>query len=650
MKGKNALCAVFALSLIFFGCSENSDSGSASKSKMSSTLKINFAMGNNARTMTYQQAMPLTLPDGTIIAQGDIKPTWQKISQNLGIEIVDTAVQNQKASEMIDIASATGFKDSVIYGGNSVAERLMNYGVQGMFLNLKDYLDQMPDLKAYLEANPNVAKAITAYDGGIYHIPYVAEINNYARIYCGRSDWVTSLLDSDDMIESETETLNVAYEGYWDRFDNNVIALQNNATANGELDAATARKVLIDYIKSTHSELAKPSDLYLGDTAVYDIDELIALWRVMELSPNTLSKVSTGEVVPNAQISPYFTRKSKNRDEVYRLMNYFAGQRVHGSDTYSNRFILDENGNLSYSYGEEGFLERVNYLKQIYSEGLIHSEFYDLSVKDDFRKSMYFSDELDGQRQFGFMTFDWIASTTKGSEKIAGMLPPVTTIPKAGINNFVHYVENSRAIKPDGWAISAAVSEKEQNAAFKLFNYMFTEQGQIIQNYSIPDVLVSGETFTGPDGTEYPKFNEWVFKAADEYKNGDISGFLRDFMGSQLPIGYQKEIGFELQYTTESGYDAWDLYTRNNVIISTYNQEHEYLRLMPPIISLSEQNIAKLGTVSMGEDLNDETFMYITGFGSDLSDATDILEMYKTSGVDTYLDVYQSAYNKMMGK
>ncbi len=93
----------------------------------------------------------------------------------------------------------------------------MNYGAQGNFINIKDYLDYMPDLKAYLEANPNVAKAITAYDGGIYHLPYVAEMDNFARGFEGRKDWIEALLDSEDALEAETHTLTVAYEGYWDR-------------------------------------------------------------------------------------------------------------------------------------------------------------------------------------------------------------------------------------------------------------------------------------------------------------------------------------------------------------------------------------------------------------------------------------------------
>jgi hypothetical protein len=105
----------------------------------------------------------------------------------------------------------------------------MSYGAQGYFVRLNDYLAQMPNFAAYLEKNPNIAKAITAYDGGIYHIPYAAELGNYARVFAGRETWVTALLDSADALESETKTLTPAYEGYWDRNATNVVDLQNEA-------------------------------------------------------------------------------------------------------------------------------------------------------------------------------------------------------------------------------------------------------------------------------------------------------------------------------------------------------------------------------------------------------------------------------------
>ncbi|WP_461207101.1 type 2 periplasmic-binding domain-containing protein [Clostridium sp. DL1XJH146] len=618
--------------------------------EIADSLNINFAMGNNARTMTYQQANPLTLPDGTIVTQGDLKPTWQYIEKQLGFTINDNTVQDQKATEMIDLEAATGFKDDTIYGGNSIANDLMNYGAQGYFINLKDYLDYMPNVKEYLEENPNVASAITAYDGGIYHLPYVAEIDNYARTFNGRNEWVTALLDSTDALETESETLNVAYNGYWDRNDTNVATLQNEAATNGVIDRDTALNVLIDYINTTYPDLEKPSDLYVGETAVYDIDELVALWRVIELSPNTLSKVTTGAVVDGAEVSPFFVRKSKYREDVLRLITYFDGEKVHSSDSYGATLYVDENGEMVYSYDDEDFLEKLDYIKAMYSEGLLHSEFADLSVTDEFRKSMYFADDAEGQKQFGFMTFDWIASTTASNEAIDVFLPPVTTISGAGIDDFVHYVENTRAIKPDGWAISAAADEVDINTALTLFDYMFSEEGNLVQNYSIPDAWVEGEKFVGPDGTEYPKFNDWILDTAGEMKDGDISGFLRDFMGSHLALGYQKEIGFELQYTSENGFDGWDLYTKADVLSMSYGADNDYLRLMPPIISLNDQEVAKIDTVAIGTDQTDQLFLYITGADAAADSVDGIEDIFDKAGIKEYLEVYQTAYDRMMQK
>lgn len=611
---------------------------------MADSLDIYIALGNNQRTITYQQATPLELPDGTVITQGALKPTWQYISQQLGIEFKDVAIQDQASGEMIDVAAATGFDSANIYGGANVGNDFMSYGAQGYFVRLNDYLAQMPNFATYLEANPNIAKAITAYDGGIYHIPYVAEVDNYARMFAGRETWVTALLDSADALEPETKTLTPAYEGYWDRNATNVVDLQNEAAA-GTLTRDVALQALLDYITDTYPDLAKPSDLYLNDTAVYDVDELVALWRVIELSPNTLSKVSTGAVVAGAEISPFFVRQSSYREDVFRvLIPYFGGQRVHGSDSYAARFYLDSDGVLQFSYAQDKFLEGVKNIADIYAEGLIHSEFADLNNKDNFRTSFYTKDGEAGHQLFGFMTFDFIASTTASNPDVVGMLPPMTTV---DTDEFIHWVENTRVIKPDGWAISTASTPEEINAALYLFDYFFTPEGNIVQNYAPPYGLVEGETFKGMDGIDYPKFNQWLLDTANELKNGDVSAFLRDFVGSQIPIGYQKEIGFEFQYTVNRGWDAWDLYIGQNVATSSYQAENPIFRLVPPVFSLTEQDTAKLGQLAVGESQVDQIFLFITGADTAVASVEDLKKLYVDAGIEEYVDVYRNAYARM---
>lgn len=627
-----------------------SDAGSQKEIVLADELKLNVALGNNARTITYNQATPMTMPDGTVITQGDLKPTWQYFQQELGFSIVDTAVQDQKATEMIDIAAATSFSEATVFGGNSIAESLMNYGALGYFVNLKDYLDQMPNFGEYLAKNPNIANAITAYDGGIYHVPYAAELGNYARIFLLREDWTTALLDSDDAIVAETASLDVAYESFWgtDRHASNVVDLQN-AAAGGSLTASVARDTLLTYIADTYPELAKPSDLYLGENAQYDMDELVALLRVVKLSPNTLTTLATGDVVDGAVISPYFVRKSKYREDAFRLINYFGGQRVYGSDSYAARFYTDADGELQYSYAEDGFLKGIEQMKAMFSEGLIHSEFSDLSTTDDFRKALITKDTEEGHQQFGFMTGDWIASTTAANPEMMAILPPVTTLSDSN-GEFVHFVENTRVIKPDGWSISASSSEEEINSALALFDFIFTKEGHIAQNYGVPQILAEGETYTGSDGKDYPKFGQWIHDNAAELKNGDFSGFLRDFVGSHIPIGYQKEIGFELQYTKNNGDASWALYTGNEVKSTSYNDVDPAFRLVPPVFSMNEQDLAKLSTLAVGEDQVDAMFLYITGAEGAVASAADIKQSYIDAGIEQYIDVYRTAYNRMIGK
>ena len=612
-------------------------------------LKLNVALGNNARTITYNQATPLTLPDGSVVSQGELKPTWSYFQDQLGFDIIDTAVQDQKATEMIDIAAALSFSEATVYGGNSIAEKLMNYGALGYFINLKDYLDYMPEFKAYLEANPNIANAITAYDGGIYHIPYAAELGNYARTFNVREAWVTGLLDSADALVDESATLEVAYEAYWDsRNATNVVDLQNQA-AGGTLSREVALTTLVDYIAATYPSLEKPSDLFLGETAMYDMDELVALLRVVKLSPNTLSKLSTGDVVDGAIITPYFVRQSKYRDDLLRLVTYFGGQRVFGSDSYGSRFYLDSDGELNFSFNDDGFLEGIDQLKAMYAEGLIHTEFSDESNKDNFRKVLYSNDETEAHQEFGFMTGDWIASTTVANADVISVLPPVTTISGSG-DEFVHFIENTRVIKPDGWAISSASSEEEINSALKLFNFFFTEEGIVAQNYGTPDMVVDGELFVAANGVEYPKFEQWIFDAAAEYKNGDVSGFLRDFVGSQIPIGYQKQIGFELQYTANKGPASWALYTGQDVKSTSYEEADPAFRLVPPVFSMTEQDLAKIGTLAVGDDQVDQIFLYIVSASGAVSSSDEIKAMYDDAGIDAWVDVYRSAYKRMTGE
>ena len=58
----------------------------------------------------------MTLPDGSIYTNGQIKPAWNYIANHLDVAIKDVTVQGQTATNMIQIAAATNFEDAHIYG------------------------------------------------------------------------------------------------------------------------------------------------------------------------------------------------------------------------------------------------------------------------------------------------------------------------------------------------------------------------------------------------------------------------------------------------------------------------------------------------------------------------------------------------------
>jgi hypothetical protein len=657
---KKRLIIVFCAVIVWFalaGCGVGKKSGADGEPGQiggpdtSGSVKINFVAEN--RFFTYTHSSPLSMPDGRVIKTGDLKPFWQWVEGELKIDIEDLTTQS-KTAEIIQTQSATGFKDANIYGGNNVAKDFMTYGPQGYFIDLRKFITEeyMPNFKRYLEGHGNIKQAITAYDGGIYFIPYIAEIGYYARAFMCRQSWVTALLDGQLAPEPESKTLSVSYRGFWldsnARNQVNVITMQNNAAKNGILTFTAARDTLIEYIKTVYPDLRNPSELYLGSKARYDMDELIALWRLIRLAPNTLSKLVTGSVVPHADIVPYFFRQTSYREDILRLANYFNGQRVYGSDSYEARFYLDHRGVLQYSYSEDNFLDNIlPLLKAIYNEELIAPDFATVSLKDNFRNIYFGGDLRPGSSKFGFMTFDFIPSTTavslgdgKVQTDVEGILPPVTKI--AGVEDrFVHFVENTRVIKPDGWAVSSVTGGGKLRKVLALFDFMFSEKGSIAQNFGMPE-LIDAEKYIGSGGIAYPKMNAWFNDQAAVFSNGDGALFSRNFLGFNFPIGYEKSIGFEQQFTSPQGEHTWKLYEDAKVLSPTYDETTSpYFRLVPPVFSLNEQLGRQILDTNIGTTQVDLIFSYITTNTTSLGQ---IKDAYTAGKINDYIQVYRDAY------
>ncbi len=66
------------------------------------------------------------------------------------------------------------------------------YGMEGAFIPINEYLDQMPNFSKILEENPSIRKRITASDGNIYYTPHIPG-GSASTGWFIRTDWLSKL-------------------------------------------------------------------------------------------------------------------------------------------------------------------------------------------------------------------------------------------------------------------------------------------------------------------------------------------------------------------------------------------------------------------------------------------------------------------------
>jgi putative aldouronate transport system substrate-binding protein len=115
---------------------------------------------------------------------------WNKYEDmtNIDVNWVEQ-VSKDGLAEKRNLALASGNLPDVFYASNLSNTDLFRYGQQGTFLKLNDLIDQhAPNLKAFLENNPEVKKGITFPDGNIYSMPSIRD-EAFLSIRIGARPW-----------------------------------------------------------------------------------------------------------------------------------------------------------------------------------------------------------------------------------------------------------------------------------------------------------------------------------------------------------------------------------------------------------------------------------------------------------------------------
>ena len=518
----------------------------------------------------------ITLSNGVTYYAGDLKPTWVEVQNRLGFVIEDKYQGNSDANEFeywkeqldqVDMLSGTSAK-------------MQEYGESGSIVNIGEYLDLMPNFKAYLEANPIVRLSITGNveDGAIYFSPYFDGVNDIEKMFLMRVDWTAKLLDGEGAFEAEAcnntaepvyqpfmptegtididvvtpdgtavETITKDYGAY-----GNIIAKMNEV---GSMTGVEAVNMLRDYIDATYGGYygTNRSDLFIGQNAAWDADELVALLRCVVANPQTLNGTDS--------VQGFFSREEQTagrRMDIYRASGHLFGAR--GFESRNGFLFVGEDGTLKDARQEANSYAAISRMYALTQEGLISSAFVN---SEEVKVEQYLREDL------GFMEYDYNQTQTlynekegifDEGEKFMAIMEPVSHwydgTSEDGV--YMRFTESWRSVKPGGWGISkAGVGDNQDKlyAALKLIDYAYSPEGTILMSYGPDEFIKKNEdgsyvTFNF-NGIDMPEIADTTYAELWEKAGGNYTNYARYYLGSTL--SFMKSQAFEYQCTTAAG-------------------------------------------------------------------------------------------------
>ncbi len=554
---------------------------------MAETAELTYAEGTVLRMATgYNSAMTgmffdaevagegVTLADGVTYHTGDLKPTWVEVQNTLKV-VFENQYQGNSATKEFDFWKERLNEVDMVSG---TASKLSEYGEAGSIVNIAEHLDKMPNFKAYLEQNPIVRLSITGNTttGAIYFSPYFDGVNDIERMPLMRTDWVQKLLDGEGEFTAEasnklaaavytpymptTGTVEVdvvtldgtATEKVTKNYDaaGNIVATMNAAA---DLDGVAAVNMLRTYIDTAYNGYygTTRSNLFIGQNAAWDADELVALLRCVVANPQTLNGTES--------VQGLFSREDNNnqrRVDMKRFAGVLFG--VRGLESRQDSLWIDSTGMLRDARQEADAYAAMERLNAMAQEGLISKAF--LETAEESTKTYL-------QNDLGFMHYDYNQTQTvynetalqEGEKYMAVMVPVAKWFDGSSEDGvFMRFTESWRSVKVDGWGISVAGVEgnaDKLNAALKLIDYAYSPEGMILMSYG-PDAFIktnddgSYVTFNF-NGQEMPVIADATFEELWAKASGNYTNYARQYLGSTL--SFAKSQAFEYQCTHAVG-------------------------------------------------------------------------------------------------
>ena len=683
---KSLLALLLAVAMVagMLVCSASAESGLP----YAEGTVLRMATGyNSAKTGLFFDAEVagegVTLADGNIYHSGDLKPTWVEVQNVLGVTFEDKYQGNNTTKEFEYWKDRLNEVDMV----SGTAATLSEYGETGALVNIAEYLDQMPNFKAYLDANPIVRLSITGNTstGAIYFSPYFDGVNDIERMPLMRVDWVQKLLDGEGEFTAEAcgNTAEPVCEPYMptegvveidvvtpdgtavETISKNYDAAGNiveKMNAVGSMSGVDAVNMLRTYIDEAYDGYygTNRSNLFIGQNAAWDADELVALLRCVTANAQTLNGTDS--------IQGLFTREDNNnqrRVDMFRFAGVLFG--VRGLESRQDYLYVDEYGLLRDARQEEATYEALEKMNAMVEEGLISKAFVDMSEEST---KTYLQNDL------GFMHYDYNQTQTvynatvlnEGEKYMAVMVPVACWYDGTSEDGvYMRFTESWRSVKTDGWGISkAGVGDdtNKLNAALSLIDFAYSDKGMILMSYG-PDAFIktnedgSYVTFNF-NGTEMPVIADATYAELWEKASGNYTNYARQYLGSTL--SFAKSQAFEYQCTQEVGKEGAG-YISNAIGLGTIKHPELALTANPWYTSVptvlpttrvendmvNSYSELKTKFSSSKGDENILVDLIATGYNDDMYDAEDAAATVSEDwGGMQYLNIKQDAWDRLL--
>ncbi|MBO4416101.1 MAG: hypothetical protein J5824_09015 [Lachnospiraceae bacterium] len=534
---------------------------------------------NSAKTGLFFDAETagdgITLADGKTYHTGDLKPTWVRVEEVLGMKF-ENKYQGNSASKEFDYWKEQLGEVDMVAGS---AATLTEYGNSGYLVNIADYLDKMPNFKAYLESNSIVRLSITGSTtgdnkGAIYFSPYFDGADDIERMPLMRTDWVVKLLDGEgafsasasgnvkaavytpympvsgkvaiDVVKADgsgVENISKDYDAA-----GNIVQLMNDKLAAGALSGVDAVNMLRDYIDKAYNGYygTTRSNLFCGQNAAWDADELVALLRCVVANAQTLNGTDS--------VQGIFSREDSNLQrqvDLFRFAGHLFG--VRGLESRQDYLYLESDGSLHDGRQEEATYAAMERMHAMAEEGLISQSFIDASGE---------SSATMLENDLGFMSYDYnqtqtLMNKTKlqdGEKYMAAMVPVARWYDGTNADGvYMRFTESWRSVKTDAWAISKAGvegNEDKLNACLALIDYAYSKDGMILMSYGPDAFIKQGATFSF-NGQDMPVIADATYAELWDKAGGNYTNYARFYLGSTL--SFVKSQAFEYQCTHEVG-------------------------------------------------------------------------------------------------